>query len=113
MLKHLKKVVVRFSPGDAKAASARELLQRLTTDKAKKSNPGCVVEFKIDEDGALGKASVDLTFVDNEQRQILTAEHGIEQIAEVIQQKAGEMELRSVFKEVGYDPWKKENRLGA
>lgn len=112
MLKHLKRVFVQFAPGDPKAASARELLQRLTTDKAKKSNPACVVEFKVDEGGAPGKAFVDLTFNDNEQRTLHTAEHGVQQIAEVIEQKAGEMELRTVFKEVGFDPWNNQAAKG-
>ncbi|GIL72698.1 hypothetical protein Vretimale_4404 [Volvox reticuliferus] len=111
MLKHLKRVFVQFTPGDAKAASARELLQRVSSNHAKRSNPGCVVEFKVDEDGSAGKAFVDLTFTDNEQRRVHTKELSVEDVARLIEQKAGEMEMRTVMKEVGYDPWRPENRL--
>lgn len=53
--------------GDGKAVSARELLQRLSGDNARKSNPACKVEFNIDEDAAHGTAFIDLMFNDNTQ----------------------------------------------
>ncbi|KAG2442866.1 hypothetical protein HXX76_002945 [Chlamydomonas incerta] len=111
MLKHLKKVFVSFTPGDLRAASARELLQRASSNAAKKSNPACVVEFNVDEQGQSGRAYVDLTFADNESRRVQTAEMSVEDIARLIEQKAGEMEMRTVMKEVGYDPWAQANRL--
>ena len=54
MLKHLKKVFVSFTPGDLRAASARELLQRASSNAAKKSNPACVVEFNVGGRGRAG-----------------------------------------------------------
>ncbi|PNH06892.1 hypothetical protein TSOC_006700 [Tetrabaena socialis] len=113
MLKHLKRVFVQFTPGDPKAASARELLQRVSSDKAKKSNPGCVVAFKVQEAAASNaeRAYVDLTFTDNDTRRVVTAELSVDDVSRIIQQKAGEMEMKGVMKEVGHDPWRIENRL--
>lgn len=111
MLKHLKRVFIQFAPGDARAASARELLQRVSSAKAKESNPACKVDFKVDVAGGPGGAFVDLTFADSEQRRIHTADFDVKDIAQQIEQKAAEMEMRSTMKEVGYDPWRPENRL--
>lgn len=111
MLKHLKRVFVQFNPGDPKAASARELLQRVSSNQAKRSNPACLVNFKVDEDGSPGRAFVDLTFTDNEQHRVHTKELSVEDVSRLIEQKAGEMEMRTVMKEVGYDPWCAVNRL--
>lgn len=106
MLKHLKRVFVSFQPGDAKAVSARELLQRVSGDRAKKSNPGCKIEFKVDEDVPKGGSYVELHFQDGESRRVTTAGKGILDIARIIEQKGNEMEMRGVFKEVGFEPWK-------
>lgn len=111
MLKHLKRVFITFTPGDPRAVSARELLQRVTGDRAKKSNPKCAVEFNIDENGQPGQAYVDLQFADDEKRRLFTADHAVEEIATMIEEKGSEMEMKSIMKEVGFDPWKKENRL--
>lgn len=111
MLKHLKRVFVQFTPGDPKAASARELLGRVSSPFAKKSNPACTVEHKVDDAG--GPPFVDLTFTDDEQRKLITKELNVEDINRIIQQKAGEMEMKAVMKEVGWNPWAPENRLPA
>ncbi|KAG2499338.1 hypothetical protein HYH03_002914 [Edaphochlamys debaryana] len=111
MLKHLKRVFVSFTPGDPKAASARELLQRVSSPSAKRSNGACVVEFKVEEGGAEGRAYVDLTFSDGDTRRVPTKELSVEDVGRLIEQKAGEMEMKAVMKEVGHDPWKAENRL--
>ena len=66
---------------------------------------------QVDEQGLSGRAYVDLTFADNESRRVQTAEMSVEDIARLIEQKAGEMEMRTVMKEVGYDPWAQANRL--
>lgn len=92
MLKHLKRVFVQFTPGDPKAASARELLGRVSSPFAKKSNPACTVEHKVDDAG--GPPFVDLTFTDDEQRKLITKELNVEDINRIIQQKAGEMEMK-------------------
>ncbi len=92
MLKHLKRVFVQFTPGDPKAASARELLGRVSSPFAKKSNPACVVEHKVDDAG--GPPFVDLTFTDDEQRKLVTKELNVGDINRIIQQKAGEMEMK-------------------
>lgn len=111
MLRHLKRVFISFVPGDPRAASARELLQRVGSDKAKKSNPKCEVEFTVDDSGAVGKSYVELVFADNEQRKLLTADYRIKDIEEIIQRKAKEAEMQEVMKEVGYDPWSASNRM--
>lgn len=56
MLRHLKRVFIQFSPLDPRATSARELLQRVGCDAARKSNPDCAVDFQVDEDAAPGGA---------------------------------------------------------
>ncbi|MEW5303397.1 MAG: hypothetical protein WDW38_001723 [Sanguina aurantia] len=112
MLKHLKRVFIYFTPGDSRAVSARELLQRVSSDKARKSNPSCVVDFKINEETAFDRAYVELLFSDAEQRKIFTEDYGVQEISRLIEQKGSEMELRSVMKDVGFDPWKTENRVG-
>jgi large subunit ribosomal protein L53 len=111
MLKHLKRVFVKFAPTDPRATSARELLQRVGCDKARKSNPECQVEFQADNAVGPNGSYVELLFVDDEQRQLRTADLKIDDIVRIIQQKATEMELRSVMKDVKYDPFKAENRI--
>jgi len=113
MLRHLKRVAIAFPPGDAKSASARELLQRLGCDNARKSNPACVLDFTADEAAAPGSAAVELVFADGECRRIATADLRIQDVVRVIEEKAVEMELRDVLAEVKYDPAAAENRLTA
>lgn len=113
MLKHLKRVFIAFTPGDPRAVSARELLQRVSSERAKRSNPACKVEFEISEEGQHGQAYVDLHFVDDEKRKLPTADRRVDDIASLIDEKGTEMEMRGIMKEVGFDPWKKENRLAS
>lgn len=107
MLKHLKRVSIQFGPGDPKSTSARELLQRLGCDNARKSNPKCELDFKSNETLPSGSSSVELVFNDDQKRELKTSDMRIADIVKVIEQKAVEMELRSVFQEVKYDPFKK------
>lgn len=103
MLRHLKRVYVQFTPGDPRSVSARDLLQRLSGDRAKKSNPQCKVDFKIDEDAAPGSAFVELTFGDDELRKIALANTSVQEVSRLIEQKGSEMELKAVLKEVWMD----------
>mmetsp|Transcript_7618 Transcript_7618/g.13184 ORF Transcript_7618/g.13184 Transcript_7618/m.13184 type:complete len:126 (+) Transcript_7618:230-607(+) len=112
MLKHLKRVYVSFVPGDPKSVSARELLQRLNGDKSRKSNPACKVEFKVNEEAPEGSSYVELQFADDEKRKVALAAVTVDEVTSMIEQKGNEMELRAVFKEVGFDPWNAANRLG-
>jgi hypothetical protein len=111
MLRHLRKVYIQFAAGDVRSKSARELLQRLGCDKARKSNADCSVEFTITENPSDNDCYVDLTFVDNDQRRISTADRKTDDIMRVIQSKAKEMEMRDVMKEVAFDPWNSKNRI--
>ena len=97
MLKFVKKVSIQFTPGDFGSVSARELLQRISGDRAKKSNPVCLVEFKIAE-GQGEKPYVELVFTDGEQRKMLTADLSVQEIAKMIELKGSEMELKGVMK---------------
>lgn len=106
MLRHLKRVFIQFAPLDPKATSARELLQRVGCDAARKSNPACQVEFKVDEDGKPGSSFVELQFIDDAQQRLPTADYRVDDIVRIIEQKASEMEMRTVMKEVGFDPYK-------
>ena len=113
MLRNLKSVYVKFSPLDPRAASARELLQRVGCEKARKSNPDCTVEFNVDDKLASGSSFVELKFTDDERYKLSTADLKVDDITRIIQQKATEMELRSVMKDVNYDPFKAQNRMAA
>ncbi|GBF92570.1 hypothetical protein Rsub_05184 [Raphidocelis subcapitata] len=104
MLRHLKRVFISFSPLDPRATSARELLQRVGCDAARKSNPACAVEFAVEEAGAPGGAFVELDFVDDARARLATADFRVDDIVRLIEQKASEMEMRTVMKEVGFDP---------
>jgi large subunit ribosomal protein L53 len=106
VLRHLKRVFISFSPLDPRATSARELLQRVGCDAARKSNPACAVEFAVDEAAAPGTSYVELQFADDQQARLATADFRVDDIVRIIEQKASEMEMRSVMKEVGYDPVK-------
>ena len=97
-LKHLRRVLVAFRPGDPSATYARVLLQRLSG--AQSTNPACKVEFNIDDDAPRGGAYIDLEFADSEQRRITTAGKTVLDIERIIEHKAAEMELRAVFKDV-------------
>ncbi|GAX82227.1 hypothetical protein CEUSTIGMA_g9655.t1 [Chlamydomonas eustigma] len=111
-LRHLKRVFIQFSPGDLKAVSARELLQQLSGDGARKSNVACKVDFNIAEQGGQGKAFVELDFNDNTKMKVMTADYPVHELSKMIERKGYEMELKSVLGEVkGFDPWKSENRI--
>jgi large subunit ribosomal protein L53 len=104
MLRHLKRVFIQFSPLDPRATSARELLQRVGCDAARKSNPACAVDFAVDESGAPGSSFVELQFADDATQRLATADYRVDDIVRIIAQRASEMEMRSVMTEVGYDP---------
>lgn len=76
MLRHLKRVFIQFSPTDPRSTTARELMQRVGNDKARKSNPECAVEFKVTEATPEGKSFVELQFVDGQEAKLLTAGEG-------------------------------------
>ena len=103
MLRHLKRVFVSFSPYDAKATSARELLQRIGCDAARKSNPQCAVDFAVDEAAPDGGAFVELQFADGAEARLGTADLKVADIVRVIEAKSAEMELRAVLRDVGFD----------
>jgi len=111
MLKHLRRVFIQFTPSDPRATTARELLQRLGNDKARASNPACVVQFNVDEAGPSGSAFVDLVFNDGEERRVMTADARIADVVRTIEQKATEMEMLDVIKETKYDPWQPDTRV--
>ena len=111
MLRHLKRVFIQFSPADPRATSARELLQRVGNDKARKSNPDCAVDFKVDEGAGEGAAVVELQFVDDDTRRLRTADLRVTDIVRMIEEKATEMEMKSVMADVKYDPFKPEHRI--
>eukprot|EP00878_Enallax_costatus_P011841 GHUV01012363.1.p1 GENE.GHUV01012363.1~~GHUV01012363.1.p1 ORF type:complete len:119 (+),score=22.17 GHUV01012363.1:727-1083(+) len=110
MLKHLKRVFIQFHPADARATAARELLARVGNDKSRKSNPECVVDYKVVETAQVPRCFVELQFTDNEKQKLYTADLTVADIVRIIEQKATEMELRTVMKEVGYDPFSEANR---
>jgi hypothetical protein len=74
MLKHLKRVFIQFHPSDAKATPARELLALVGNDKARKSNPDCVVDYKVIETAQIPRSFIELQFADNEQHKLYTAD---------------------------------------
>lgn len=45
--------------------------------------------------------------------QVAMSTHTVEEVTGMIEQKGNEMELRTVFKEVGFDAWKEQNRLAS
>lgn len=110
MLKHLKRVFIQFHPSDARATAARELLARVGNDKARKSNPDCVVEYKVVETPQVPRSFIELQFADNESHKLYTADLKVADIVKLIEQKATEMELKSVMKDVAYDPFSDVNR---
>ncbi len=99
MLKHLKRVVVQFNPADKTAAAARELLARVSTSTAKLSNPKCQVDYKVDED--LAQSFVELHFNNDEVQKLMTADVSAKDIQRIIELKSQELEIQTVFKEVG------------
>lgn len=74
MLKQLKRVFIQFHPSDAKATAARELLARVGNDKARKSNPDCVVEYKVVETAQIPRSFIELQFSDSENHKLYTAD---------------------------------------
>jgi large subunit ribosomal protein L53 len=74
MLKHLKRVFIQFHPSDTRATAARELLARVGNDKARKSNPDCVVDYKVVETAQIPRSFIELQFADNEQHKLYTAD---------------------------------------
>lgn len=95
MLRHLKRVFISFSPLDPKATSARELLQRVGCDAARKSNPACAVDFAVNEAAPPGGAFVELQFVDDATAKLPTADFRVDDIVRIIEQKVGRARARA------------------
>ncbi|KAF8057283.1 hypothetical protein HT031_006091 [Scenedesmus sp. PABB004] len=105
MLKHLKRVFISFHPADPKATAARALLAAVGNAAARESNPSCVVEHVVVETAAVPRSCVELLFADGESHTLYTADLKVADIVKMIDVKATEMELRSVLKDVAYDPF--------
>jgi 39S ribosomal protein L53/MRP-L53 len=106
MLKHLKRVFISFHPADPGATCARELLARVGNPAARKSNPNCAVEYEVDEAAAVRQRSfIELQFSDDEKRTFLAADIKTKDIISIIHQKGAEMELRTVMRDVAFDPY--------
>lgn len=112
MLKFLKSVAIRFNPADPSATSARELLQRVGSASARKSNPDCAVSFRVLEDdlGTSGSsnsaATVALEFSDGERRELSARDHTVADFVKAIEEKATAMELAQVLTDCKFDPAK-------
>jgi len=128
MLKFLKSVAIRFNPADPTATSARELLQRVGSASARKSNPDCNVSFRVLEGrpaaaggnggngggtggeasgtggGGGGGATVALEFSDGERRELRARDYTVADFVKVIEEKATAMELKQVLTECKFDP---------
>lgn len=123
MLKFLKSVAIRFNPADPTATSARELLQRVGSASARKSNPDCAVSFRVLEDGdgkataaggngeenaaaggGGGGATVALEFSDGERRELRARDFTVADFVKAIEEKATAMELKQVLTECKFDP---------
>jgi hypothetical protein len=117
MLKFLKAVSIRFNPADPSATSARELLQRVGSAAARKSNPDCDVSFRVLEGpvvvgggsgsggsgGAAASATVALEFSDGERRELRARDYTVTDFVKVIEEKATAMELKQVLTECKFD----------
>lgn len=121
MLKFLKAVSIRFNPADPSATSARELLQRVGSAAARKSNPDCDVSFRVlegpvvvgggsgsggsggDSGGAAASATVALEFSDGERRELRARDYTVTDFVKVIEEKATAMELKQVLTECKFD----------
>lgn len=64
----------------------------------------CVHIVQVDEGGTAGRSFVELQFADNETHKLFTADLKLQDILKLIEQKTTEMEARSIFKEVSFDP---------
>lgn len=118
MLKFLKSVAIRFNPADPAATSARELLQRVGSASARKSNPDCDVSFRVLEgrppvggeasssasSASGGGATVALEFSDGERRELCARDYTVADFVKVIEEKATAMELKQVLTECKFDP---------
>jgi hypothetical protein len=122
MLKFLKSVAIRFNPADPAATSARELLQRVGSASARKSNPDCDVSFRVLEgrppapagaggneasssaSSGGGAATVALEFSDGERRELRARDYTVADFVKVIEEKATAMELKQVLTECKFDP---------
>jgi hypothetical protein len=111
MLKFLRAVSIRFNPADPTATSARELLQRVGSTAAIKSNPDCKVSFRVlepacgpagSDDGA--DSGVALEFSDGERRELRARDYTVADFVRVIEEKATAMELKQVLTECKFDP---------
>jgi hypothetical protein len=59
---------------------------------------------QVEESSTPSRSFVELQFADNETHKLFTADMKLQDILKLIQQKTTEMEARSIFKEVGFDP---------
>lgn len=60
--------------------------------------------LQVEEGSNPSRSFVELQFTDNETHKLYTADLKLQDILKLIQQKTTEMEARSIFKEVNFDP---------
>jgi hypothetical protein len=63
-----------------------------------------VVFVQVQEGSTADRSFVELQFADNETHKLYTTDLKLQDILRLIQQKTTEMEARSIFKEVNFDP---------
>lgn len=62
------------------------------------------MDMQVQEGSNVGRSYVELQFADNETHKLYTADLKLQDILKLIEQKTTEMEARSIFKEVNFDP---------
>ena len=97
-LTRISRLLVQFAPLKPESRSAKEFLARVTTAKAKASNPECKVETKV---RISGSPFVLVEFANKQQDKIQTAGLTAPQILAQIQEKTQVVEAQDILQKVG------------
>ena len=109
-LSKVAKVVVQFSPWTGEARAAREFFTRITSEKARKSNPECVVEAKV---RISGQPRIFVEYANKEQEMIIAIGITAPEIVEKIRSHSQDGDTRALLQKAGLEGTKLETHWGS
>jgi large subunit ribosomal protein L53 len=98
-LRHLKRIRVQFNPFDSRTTAAREFLARVTSPRAKASNPECAVEPRVRNDDAPPVVFVE--FTNGAKDQFNVHRMTVKQINDRIDTVSKQLETKQSLKDAG------------
>ena len=95
-LEFVSKIVCKFPAFDSTSVGTREFLRRLGAAKLKNTNPKCEIKHEVLRDGS--PAAVEFAFDDGSKHTLLTSGLSLNQIAQRVNQRRGQIMLVEQYK---------------